>query len=76
MTKAELKQIKEFAERNWCLDESEQLTVDDPEFAVSNPWIDHSGRFALTDEGAVKEWGLEVVLDFCEKAKGVIKCTK
>lgn len=69
MTREELKKVKDFAEINWCREESEQLYVDDPEFAVSNPWMDHSGRFELTDEGAVKEWGLDVVVSFIEKAK-------
>lgn len=72
MTKELLKQIKEFAEENWCKDESEQIYADDEEFAVANPWIDHSGRFPLDDVGAVKEWGLDVVLDFCEKAQEVM----
>ena len=60
-----LGKIKEFAEENFCKDESEQFYVDDPEFAVSNPWCDHSGRFPLNDEEAVKEWGLPVILNYC-----------
>ena len=73
MTKEMLQKIKDFAEENWCKDEAEQIYADDEEFAVSNPWMDHSGRFPLDDEGAIKEWGLDVVLDFCEKAIAEIK---
>lgn len=66
-----LKEIKDFAEKNWMLDEDDpnRIIADDDEFAVTNPWMDSSGRFPLTDEGAVKEWGLATVLDFCFKAK-------
>jgi len=73
MKKTTLEKIKEFAEENWSLPENEQFYVDDEEFAVSNPWIDHTGRFPLDDAGAVKEWGLDVVTEFCEKAKEKIK---
>lgn len=69
MMKEMMKAIREFAEENWAKDEAEQIYGNDDEFAVSNPWIDYSGRFPLTDEQAVKEWGLDVVMDFCEKAK-------
>lgn len=69
MTEKELKKIKEFAANNWCKSEKEQIFADDPEYAVTNPWIDHTGRFTLSDYDAVEEWGLSVVLDFCEKAK-------
>ena len=72
MTKEMLQKIRDFAEENWCKDEAEQIYADDEEFAVSNPWMDHSGRFPLDDIGAVKEWGLDVVIDFCEKAKEFI----
>ena len=68
MTKEMMKFVREFAEINWGKDEVDQIYGDDEEFAVSNPWMDHSGRFELDDIGAVKEWGLDVVMDFCEKA--------
>lgn len=68
MTREMLQKIKDFAEENFCKEYTD-IYGDDDEFAVTNPWMDHSGRFTLDDVGAVKEWGLEVVLDFCEKAK-------
>lgn len=68
MTKEMMKLVREFAEINWGKDEADQIYGDDEEFAVSNPWMDHSGRFELDDIGAVKECGLDVVMDFCEKA--------
>ena len=61
----DLNRIRQFAMHNFCADEDEQFTVEEEEFNVSNPWIDRSGRFALTDEGAVRERGLETVVKFC-----------
>lgn len=52
-----LEKVKEFAEKNFSRPESEQLSVETELFNVTNPWIDSSGRFPLTDEQAVKEWG-------------------
>ena len=73
-TKELLEEIKEFAEKNWSKeDEKDKIYADDEEFAVENPWMDHSGRFQLSDDKAVKEWGLDVVLYFCLKAIEKIK---
>lgn len=69
----DLKKIKEFAEENWCKPDSESITVDSDFIAVSNPWIDSSARFPLTDEEAVHEWGLQLILDFCEKADAAMR---
>ena len=68
MSQRMLEKIKRFAEENFCKDEKDQIYADDVEFAVTNPWMDHTGRFELTDEETVKEWGLEVVVEFCIKA--------
>lgn len=73
MMKEKLKAIKEFAEENFCREDGRQFYVDDEEFALVNPWIDHSGRFELTDEEAVREWGLDEVLEFCIGALGIIE---
>lgn len=67
-----LEKVKEFAEKNFSLPESEQIFVETELFNLTNPWIDSSGRFPLTDEQAVKEWGLEAVIKFYEEAKEVI----
>ena len=32
--------------------------------AVTNIWMDRSGRFSLSDEQAVREWGLQNVVLF------------
>ena len=71
MTQELLDEIKRFAEINFCKDEDDpdRIFGDDEEFAVTNPWMDCSGRFELDDVGAVTEWGLVTVLDFIEKAK-------
>lgn len=65
---AMIEKIKAFGEENFCKDEKDQIYAEDAEFAVTNPWMDHTGRFELTDEEAVREWGLEVVVEFCIKA--------
>lgn len=48
-----LEKIKRFAEENFAKDERDQIYADDVEYAVTNPWMDHTGRFELTDEEAV-----------------------
>lgn len=40
---------------------------------VINPWIDSSARFELTDEEAIEEWGLDLVIDFCEQVLNYLK---
>ena len=72
MTKELLQKIKAFADENFC-NEDTDIYGDDEEFAVTNPWMDHSGRFELDDEEAVAEWGLDVVVDFIEKAKEIVE---
>lgn len=68
-----LEKVKEFAEKNFSLPESKQLSVETELFNVTNPWIDSSGRFPLNDEHAVKEWGLEAVIEFYEAAKEAVE---
>ena len=69
-----LKDFKEFAHWNFDRDSSVQITSDkDEEFAVSDPWMDHSGRFELRDADAIATWGLEVIVDFCIKAQKAIE---
>lgn len=65
MNKIDVVKVKQFAEENFCKDEKEQFYVDDVEFAVTNPWMDRSGRFELSDIEAVAEWGLDLVVEFC-----------
>ena len=75
MTKRTLDRIKEFAEKNFAIEDSRlQLTVtnDYIDCNVSNPWIDRTGRFQLDDEGAVKEWGLDLVMEFCKEAEKML----
>lgn len=73
MTKEELNKVKEFAALNFCLPEEVQVFVETEEFNVTNPWMDQSARFDLTDDGAVREWGLDVVVSFIEKVKGAMR---
>ena len=73
MDKAMLQRIRAFAEYNFCLPEDKQVYVEDTEFYVTNPWIDKSARFPLTDDQAVQTWGLDVVMEFCAKAIGVME---
>jgi len=68
MTKELLHRIKEFAPINSLLtDEEIKITAEHPYMAVTNPWMDKSGRFELKNSEAVKTWGLSTVVDFCEK---------
>ena len=69
MTPDILQRIKEYARINQQLTEEYMIVAEHPYMAVSNPWIDESGRFELKNIEAVKEWGLVTVLDFCEKVK-------
>lgn len=76
MTKQELDKIKNFAEEQFYKAEVE-IPYDDLISSCNNehftscinPWYDSTGRFPLNDKEAVEEWGLDVVVDFCEKAK-------
>lgn len=68
MNKELLSKIKEFAEENFCAD-NPTVIADDKEFAVTNPWMDHTGRYYLSDADAVIEWGLDTLIDFCKKAE-------
>lgn len=68
-----LKRVKEFADKNFSLPESKQLSVETELYSLTNPWIDSSGRFPLNDEQAVKEWGLEAVIEFYEAAKEAVE---
>ena len=69
MNKERLERIRMFAEINWNKDESEQIFVEAKDRALTNPWVDYSGRFTLSDEAAVKEWGLDAVIEFCKLAE-------
>ena len=72
-TKDTLAKIKAFAEDNFAKPEKEQVWAEDEESSLTNPWIDHSGRFPLSDVEAVKEWGLANVYEFCKKAEAHIQ---
>ena len=63
-----IERVKEFAEKNFSLPENKQVFVETELCNLTNPWIDQSARFPLTDEQAVKEWGLGAVINFYELA--------
>lgn len=77
--KYRLKDYKNFAMENWnkyINDEKDAIASEfdkNNEFSICNPWIDRSARFELTDEDAVKTWGLEAIIDFCEQAREVME---
>ena len=71
MDKELLNRIKTFAEENFCAD-NPTVTVDNGMFEITNPWIDSSFRWEVSDEEAVRIWGLEVVVDFIIKAMEVV----
>ena len=61
--------IKQFALDNMNYQNSAQITVDAKNnVALSNPWIDESARFDLSDEEATETWGEEAINRFCEAA--------
>ena len=69
-----LDEIRKFAEENFAADDdSQKLAVEICDVAVSNPWMDESGRFELTDEQAVQTWGMQGVMDFCAEAGRIIR---
>lgn len=78
-TDVELKELKEFADLQFIgevgYEDSDGALVYVEEFNLdlNNPWYDSSGRFHLTDKGAVEEWGENIVKTWCEKAKTYMK---
>ena len=71
MNKELLSKIKEFAAENFCA-EYPLVTVDNGMFEITNPWIDSSFRWEVSDEEAVRIWGLDVVVEFIIKAMKVV----
>lgn len=70
MTRELLDRITAFAHANMNRnDDNPSVYFEHNGMAITNPWIDESARFPLDDIGAVKEYGLENVIDFCEKAR-------
>lgn len=74
--KDDIQRVKDFADINFCKDEDDPTRIfaddDEEEFAVTNPWLDCSGRFPLNDVQAVEEWGLPIVVSFIIKALKII----
>lgn len=67
-----LKRIKDFAEEQFNIagetgeqDGMVSVLSEKTGQDIIDPWIDSSGRFPLDDMGAVKEYGLPLVLTFC-----------
>ena len=69
----DLTEIKTFAERNFALPENRRFTIEVNGNALANPWMDKSGRFELSDQRAVEEWGLEAVLKFCDAVSSFLR---
>ena len=59
--------IKAFADMQF-LEDTHDVSVDNGFMDINSPWIDDSGRFELTDIGAVQLYGEELLKKFCEKA--------
>lgn len=66
-----LEQVKAFAEKNFSANDP-ALVVETGDISVTNPWVDESARFPLTDEQAMVTWGIRVVVDFCIKAMEIV----
>lgn len=59
--------IREFAYLNCNVSESPLVSFEHNGMAITNPWIDESARFPLSDAQAVETYGLENIIDFCEQ---------
>ena len=68
ITAEQIKKVKAIAEKNF-IDSSEvgdegMISFEFNGMNIINPWYDDSGRFELSDEEAIKLYGLENVLNF------------
>ena len=79
-TKEQLDMIRNFADeqfRHACETDfaGDYIFVTSEEFGINviNPWIDSSARFELSDEGAIDEWGIDLVRSFCESVLDHLK---
>ena len=79
-TPDQLKEIKQFADEQFYRAHETDFAggyisvhSDDHLMNVINPWIDSSARFELDDNGAIEEWGLELVIEFCESVLDYLK---
>ncbi len=70
----DVKEIKDFAYRNMGDDipEEKRVSIIANGINVTNPWLDESARFALSDEEARKTWGSENVEAFIDKVNAVL----
>ena len=79
-TNEELKTIKKFAdeqfhhahETDWAGDYVFAYS-DEHGMNVINPWMDSSARFELNDYGAIDEWGIDLMKEFCESVLDYLK---
>lgn len=62
-----LKAIKEFAYLNYDTNRNPLVSFEYNGMSITNPWIDESARFPLTDAQAVETYGLTNVIDFCQR---------
>ena len=79
ITEIELEAVKEFAEKQW--EDFENIEKENRPYVsfeyqgmdITNPWIDESGRFPLSDADAISEYGLINIKKFCTEALGKIR---
>lgn len=63
-----LAEVKAFAYENWASEnEEDKITVEHPCYDLTTVWMDDSWRFELSDVGAIEQWGMETVFEFCKK---------
>ena len=61
-------EIKKFADDQFCTGDGHVSVFSEKHgIEVCNPWIDPTGRFALTDEEAVNTYGKELIEEFRKK---------
>ena len=68
ITAQDIKRVKQIAEKNFILSEDVgddgMVSFEFNGMKIINPWISECGRFELSDEEAIKTYGLQNVLNF------------
>lgn len=65
MTEERLKKVKDYANHQFCEYDGTQIGfVNDEGIEIINPWMDNEGENELTDEEAIKMYGLVNVVNF------------
>ena len=56
--------VKTFADWQWCVLDCPVVSFEHNDIAISNPWVDESARFPLSDREASETYGATNLLQF------------